>query len=138
MLRWASGIMIVLGLGHLSLVTLSAGEEIAGWAERGLWAAVPLTLGGGGDAATMSTKLTFWSGPGSFAVPLIVLGCLIWHLAGRGVAVPAAVGWAVAAWCVVGGVLLVPSPFFAGAVAGLLIVVAARKSTHSDDPVTIA
>lgn len=138
MLRWASGIMIFLGLGHLSLVTLSAGEEIAGWAERGLWAAVPLTLGRGGDAATMSTKLTFWSGPGSFAVPLIVLGCLIWHLARRGVAVPAAVGWAVAAWCVVGGVLLVPSPFFAGAVAGVLIAMAARKSTQSDEPVTAA
>lgn len=132
LLRWAGGIMIVLGAGHLSLLALAAWEDIAGWAERGMWAAVPLALTDGGavqTAESLQNKVTFWAGPGSFAVPLILLGCLTWHLAGRGVAVPAGIGWALATWCVLGGVLLVPSPFFAGIISGALIILAARKSS---------
>ncbi|NRQ32469.1 hypothetical protein HII36_11550 [Nonomuraea sp. NN258] len=128
LLRWASGIMLVLGAGHLTLLALIAWADIGGWLDRGMWAAVPLLDQGVVQTVeSMRNKATFWGGPGSFAVPLILLGCLIWHLAGRGVAVPAGIGWALAAWCVLGGVLLVPSPFFAGAVSGALIVLAARK-----------
>ncbi len=129
-LRWGSGIMIVLGVGHLTLLALMDGAAIAAWAERGLWAAVPLDLAGGAEptAAQLQNSLTFWAGPGSFSVPLVLLGALVWHLAGRGVPVPAWVGWGTAAWCVVGGVLLVPSPYFLGAVAGLLIVLGARRA----------
>lgn len=129
LLRWASGIMIVLGSGHLALLAFLAWEDVVGWVERGMWAAVPLDAGGGAvqTVASLQNKVTFWAGPGGFAVPLILLGLLIWHLAGRGVAVPAWIGWAIAAWCVLGGVLLVPSPFFAGTVSGVLIVLAARK-----------
>jgi hypothetical protein len=121
--------MIVLGTGHLCLLALTAWSGVAGWVDRGMWAAVPLALAGesGRTVDALQNKVTFWAGPASFAVPLILLGCLIWHLAGRAVAVPAALGWAQAAWCLLGGVLLVPSPFFAGTVAGMLIVVAARK-----------
>ncbi|WP_436761971.1 hypothetical protein [Streptosporangium sp. V21-05] len=136
LLRWASGIMLVLGAGHLSLAVLIAGEGVAGWVDRGMWAAVPLVFTGGGAGKTVESlrnDLAFWAGPGSFSVPLILLGCLTWHLAGRGVAVPAGIGWGLAAWCALGGVLLVPSPFFAGTVAGALIVLAARRE---DLPVT--
>ncbi|MFB4279740.1 hypothetical protein ACBJ59_30945 [Nonomuraea sp. MTCD27] len=127
MLRWASGIMLVLGAGHLSLLALLTWENVSGWVDRGLWAAVPLL---DGDAvqtvASLQNKVTFWAGPGSFSVPLILLGCLTWHLAGRGVPVPAGIGWALAAWCALGGVLLVPSPYVAGVVAGGLVILAAR------------
>ncbi|GAB2482127.1 DUF6463 family protein [Nocardiopsis aegyptia] len=127
LLRWASGIMIVLGTGHLSLLAVYSWTDVAGWADRGVWAAVPLDLAGVEvTPAALQNALTFWAGPGSFAVPLILLGCLTWHLAGRGVPVPAWVGWGLAVWCVVGGVLLVPSPYFAGAVAGVLVVLAKR------------
>ncbi|RVX41263.1 hypothetical protein EDD27_3762 [Nonomuraea polychroma] len=130
LLRWASGIMLVLGTGHLSLLALVAREHITGWADRGMWAAVPLALTDGDAAQTVESlqnKVTFWAGPGSFAVPLILLGCLTWHLAGHGVALPAGIGWGLATWCALGGVLLVPSPFFAGIISGALIIVAARK-----------
>jgi hypothetical protein len=130
LLRWASGIIITLGVGHLILLTLVAWTDMAGWAEQGLWAAVPLDLADGGASQpieTLQNELTFWAGPGGFAVPQILLGCLIWHLAGREVRVPAGIGWALGAWCLVGGVLLVPSPFFAGVVSGALIIVAARE-----------
>ncbi|TMR92348.1 DUF6463 family protein [Nonomuraea basaltis] len=134
LLRWASGIMLVLGMGHLSLLALVAWEDITGWVGRGMWAAVPLVLADGGAVQTVESlqnEVTFWAGPGGFAVPLILLGCLTWHLAGRGVAVPAGIGWGIATWCVIGGVLLVPSPFFAGIISGALIILAARKKDRS-------
>jgi len=130
LLRWASGIMLVLGAGHLLLLTLFAWEDVTGWGDRGVWAAVPLALTGSGAERTVESlqnEVTFWAGPGSFAVPLILLGCLTWHLAGRSVVVPAGLGWGLAAWCFVGGVLLVPSPYFAGVVAGALIVLARHR-----------
>ncbi|MFB4290017.1 hypothetical protein ACBI99_20410 [Nonomuraea sp. ATR24] len=132
LLRWASGIMVVLGAGHLTLLALIAWDDITGWASRGLWAAVPLALTGGAapTVGSLQNEVTFWAGPGSFSVPLILLGCLIWRLAGRGVPVPAWAGWGLAAWCAVGGILLVPSPYVAGVVAGLLVVVAARKGAR--------
>lgn len=134
LLRWASGIMLVLGTGHLLLLALSSWADIAGWADRGVWAAVPLGLTDSGadqTVASLQNAVTFWAGPGSFAVPLILLGCLTWHLAGRGVAIPAGIGWGLAAWCLVGGVLLVPSPYFAGVIAGALVVLAKRKQDRS-------
>lgn len=129
MLRWASGIMVVLGAGYLSLAIFMSWKVIAGWTERGLWAAVPLvgTKGAERTVESMQNSTTFWAGLGSFSVPLLLLGCLTWNLAGRGVALPASIGWGLAAWCVVGGVLLVPSPFFVGVIAGVLIIAAARK-----------
>ncbi|MEV4417671.1 DUF6463 family protein [Catellatospora sp. NPDC049609] len=130
-LRWASGIMVFLGAGHLCLLAAIAWGDVVGWAERGWWAAVPLAFGGDTvtTVASLQNKVTFWSGPASFAVPLVLLGCLLWHLSGRGVAVPAAIGWTLAAWCALAGIILVPSPFFLGIVSGLLIVLAARHRT---------
>ena len=132
MIRWAAAILVTLGVGHLTILSVVFSDKLANWVDQGLWAAVPL-MGGDGEptVASLQNSVTFWGGPGSFAVPLILLGCLLWILAGRGVAIPAAIGWALAAWCVVGGVLLVPSPFFGGVISGLLIVMAARKPALS-------
>ncbi|MGY1869642.1 MULTISPECIES: DUF6463 family protein [Nocardia] len=132
LLRWAAGIMLVLGTGHLILLALASWEEITGWLDQGLWAAVPLELSGTQTVESLQNKVTFWAGPGSFAVPLILLGLLIWRLAGHGVAVPAWIGWGLAVWCVLGGVLLVPSPYFVGAVAGVLIIWAARQDDRPE------
>ncbi|MFL4472610.1 DUF6463 family protein [Paeniglutamicibacter sp. MACA_103] len=127
MLRWSGGIMIGLGIGHLLLATFLDRHVVASWLDRGIWAAVPLmspetTLG------SLRNGAAFWETVGSFAVPLALLGGLLWHLAGRGVTVPAFIGWGVAAWSLLGGILLVPSPYFAGVVAGALIVLSARKN----------
>ncbi|MFI7680273.1 DUF6463 family protein [Actinophytocola sp. NPDC049390] len=123
-LRWASAIMIAIGVGHLVVLTLTAGEHVGTWVDRGLWSAVPFL---DRDAGVTADAVTFWAGPGGFAVPLILLGALLWHLAGRGVPVPAGIGWVVAVWALLDGVLLGPSPFFVLVVPGVLIVLAARK-----------
>ncbi|MGW5049526.1 DUF6463 family protein [Actinokineospora sp. NPDC004072] len=121
LLRWAGAIMVVLGAGHLVILAVVEWSRFAGWIGRGGWGAVPFT---GADAAD---AVAFWAGVGSFAAPAIILGCLIWHLAGRGVAVPGWVGWALMAWWAVGGLLLVPSPFFVGVIPSALIVLAGGR-----------
>lgn len=128
LLRWAGGIMITLGVGHLVVLARTAGEHFGAWVDRGMWAAVPFL---DREAASFQDSVTFWAGPGGFAVPLVLLGCLVWRLAQRDGAVPAGIGWALATWCVLNGSLLGPSPFFAGIVPGALIVLAARKAAVS-------
>ncbi|MER7078565.1 hypothetical protein SAMN02982929_01201 [Saccharopolyspora kobensis] len=127
LLRWASAIMLVLGAGHLSLIALISSAQFTDWLYQGLWATVPLAdIGTAPTVEALQDKVAFWGGPGSFAVPLILLACLIWHLAGRGASVPAGIGWALLVWCTLAGIVLVPSPYFAGTIAGALIVLATR------------
>lgn len=125
MLKIASGILVVLGTGHLVLASVLTRDTLTNWAGDGVWAAVPL-LGSTASAATATNALAFWGGLGSFAVPLATVGLLIWHLTSRDVPVPAFVGWILGVWCLVGALILVPSPFIAGAAAGVLVVLAAR------------
>jgi hypothetical protein len=133
MSRVACGILIVLGAGHLTLLALTSGASVVGWAERGLWAAVPLVLGDAGEQSTdaLVNEVTFWAGPGSFAVPQVLLGFLIWHLADRGAPVPAWLCWGLILWSALAGVLLVPSPFLLGAVAGILLLVVRRGAVDA-------
>lgn len=124
--RSASAILIALGAGHLALLALTSREEAATWLKRGVWRAVPLALGEKAADQTIGSlrnEVFFWAGAGSFAVPQILLGCLTWQLAGRGIAIPRSTAVGLAAWSGVGGVLLVPSPFFAGTVAGVLLLI---------------
>jgi len=127
MLRIASGILVLLGTGHLVLASVITSDTLTSWVRNGMWAAVPL-LGSLASPAAAPNALAFWAGLGSFAVPLATLGLLIWHLATRGILVPAFVGWIVAVWCLAGAVILVPSPFILGAAAGVLVVLAARPA----------
>ena len=127
MLRAASGILVVLGTGHLVLASVLTSETLANWVSRGVWAAVPL-LGSRATPEAALNALGFWGGIGSFAVPLAALGGLLWHLTSRGIPVPAFVGWIVAAWSLVGALILVPSPFILGSAAGALVVIAARRA----------
>lgn len=125
-LHWASGIMLALGIVHLGAGMIIDRALVAGWLRDGLWATVPLTPDP--TIESLETTTAFWAGWGSFSVPLILLAGLIWHLAQQGIAVPSWVGWGIVVWTVIGGLLLVPSPFFLGAIPGALVVVAARAS----------
>jgi Family of unknown function (DUF6463) len=127
MLRTASVILVVLGTGHLVLASVLTVETLASWASKGVWAAVPL-LGSRATAEAALNALAFWGGLGSFSVPLATLGGLIWHMASRGITIPSFVGWIIAAWCLAGALILVPSPFILGTAAGCLVVLAARRT----------
>ncbi|MFD4420299.1 hypothetical protein ACFWN7_02200 [Agromyces sp. NPDC058484] len=132
MLRVAGVLLVLLGFGHLVVMGVVAGSRMAVWATTGFWAAVPLMQGPNAGDASFRNALAFWGGVGSFAVPLIVLGALLWWGAGRGFVPPAWSGWVLAAWFAVAAVLLVPSPMVVGVASGVLIVLAARRRTPSD------
>ncbi|WP_264031676.1 DUF6463 family protein [Cellulosimicrobium sp. SH8] len=126
--RIAAGTLVTLGAGHLAIVSAVGRDRLAAWVDAGLWAAVPLFPGARPSAATLDDQVVFWSGVGSFAVPLVLLGGLVWWLASRRIVPPAAVGWGLVAWFTLGAVVLVPSPMIVGALAGALLVVADRLS----------
>lgn len=133
MLGWASATMIIVGAGHMLVLALTGGARVDAWVDRGLWAVVPFL---DRDAGVTEDSVTFWAGPGGFAVPLILLGWLVWHIAARGLVVPAGVGWVTAAWGLLDGVLLGPSPFFVLIAPGVLIALAARDANVvEEDPV---
>ncbi len=131
-LSWASGLMIALGVGHMVGSVIIDWSRVVDWLADGLWATVPLVPDR--TVAEQAVVASFWGGVGSFGVPLVLLGLLVRHLAVRGVPVPAWVGWGTAGWCVLGGIMLVPSPFFVGVVPGLLIVLAARSERPAASP----
>ncbi|HEX5596870.1 MAG TPA: DUF6463 family protein [Micromonosporaceae bacterium] len=84
----------------------------------GEWLTGGLRSGEGSDASVS----VFWALPGSFVVPLVLLGLLMRRLGRRGERAPAYVGWALGGW-VAGCVVLVgPSGFLLGFIpAGMLI-----------------
>lgn len=68
----------------------------------------------------------FWIWPGSFGVPVLLLGAFVVWTAGRGERVPAPFGWAMIAWGAVLVALLPKSPAWALLLVGLLLALAAR------------
>lgn len=78
------------------------------------------------DPANADSLLLFWALPGSFTVPLILLGLLLVRMARTGQEVPRYVPWTLAAWVLVGGWILVPSGFPLGLVPATLLLLAHR------------
>jgi len=74
----------------------------------------------------------FWFSPGSFGVPLLLLGALVTRLARRGERVPGWLGWGVGAWAALLGLL---GGFDAGTwmllLIGALLVVGDRKARRA-------
>lgn len=130
-LRWASGILVGLGLAHLALSTLADRAVVAGSLRDGVWATVPLAPAG----ESKRWRPPRPSGPAgaAFSVPLILLGVLVRHLARQGSEVPSWLGWGIASWTLVGGLLL-PSQFFLGVVPGLLLVLEAHREVPQHAP----
>jgi hypothetical protein len=126
--RAGAAILVVLGVGHLAIIVAFDGAKMLHWLDEGFLAAVPLRAGPQPSAGALQNALVFWAGVGSFAIPSILLGALLWGLAQRGITPGAWLGWAVAAWFAVLALLLVPSPAILGVGAGLLLVLAARRS----------
>ncbi|MFI8502141.1 DUF6463 family protein [Streptomyces sp. NPDC085524] len=78
-------------------------------------------------ANTDSLRL-FWSLPGSFAVPLILLGLLLARMARTGQEVPRYVPWTLAAWVLLSGWILEPAGFPLGLIPVTLLLLAHRET----------
>jgi hypothetical protein len=70
------------------------------------------------SADRLAVAEAFWFSPGSFGVPLLLLGCLVTWLARRGQRVPGLLGCGVLAWAVLLGLL---GGFDAGTMTILLV-----------------
>ncbi|HEY9368907.1 DUF6463 family protein [Streptomyces sp.] len=121
--RWAGRILAFLGAAHLLINGLLIRDRMPEWLDGALVAlpadrlhALPPALG------------AFWAVPGSFGLPLLLLGLLVARLARTGIPVPAYVGWGLAAWAVVTGLILLPSPFPLALIPAAMLIAAARRA----------
>ncbi|GAS88802.1 DUF6463 family protein [Mycolicibacterium brisbanense] len=64
----------------------------------------------------------FWFSPGSFGVPLGLIGQLVLHMTRRGHPVPAWLGWVIVAWAGLLGVMVPKSGAWAIMTVGALII----------------
>jgi hypothetical protein len=128
LVRAASLIILTIGVGHLAITTVVSVPQLRAWLASGLWAAVPFLQAGAPTVESLRSEVAYWSGLGGFAVPVILIALMLWWVDGQGLRVPAWVGWAIAGWSVIGTVLLVPSPWALGVVAGILLVIAAQPN----------
>jgi hypothetical protein len=126
--RIGAALLIMLGVGHLILITIFQGSKMLDWVAHGLWAAVPLRVGTQPSVEVLQNAVVFWASVGSFAIPSILLGVFQWTLAGRGVTTGAWLGWAVIIWFALLSLLLVPSPGILGVVAGISFLIATRRA----------
>lgn len=120
--RVAGWIAVAFGVTHIVVAPLEHGDVWAEILDKGPWKTISLDV----TPENRAYSEAFWVGPGSFGVPVLVIGAFVLWAARRGERVPAPFGWALAAWGSGLVVLLPRSPAWALAVVGVLLVLAAR------------
>ncbi|MBT2365833.1 hypothetical protein J7E88_11070 [Streptomyces sp. ISL-10] len=121
-MRWAGRILLALGTLHLVVLGAQNTRYFGDWFTGELWGLPREEFVHPGGAAG-----AFWVSLGSFAVPVMLLGILVMDLARREIAVPPVIGWGLAAWSLVGAMILEPTPV-------ILLLVPAVLLIRSQDP----
>lgn len=119
--RWGGIICVAIALGHTAIGLAMTWRYWPGWLFGDLWSG----LGAGG---MLASKLSFWSGPGGFVVPLTLLGLLAISRAREGRPMPGYVGVVLAAWAVVAGYVTFPSPFLLFVLPAVLFLLDTRRA----------
>ncbi|MDT3395885.1 DUF6463 family protein [Streptomyces sp. B1866] len=120
---WAGRSLILLSVAHLVGMGAQNTASLDEWFGGGLWGLSRQEFVHPDGAAG-----AFWLVVASFAVPLLLLGALVTHLARRGVVVPQSIGWGLAAWCAAGAAILEPAPLLLGLVPAALLIRDARRA----------
>ncbi|WP_353963686.1 DUF6463 family protein [Streptomyces sp. NBC_00193] len=74
--------------------------------------------------------------PGGFAVPLILLGLLLSHMARTNQEVPRYTGWVLAAWVALAAWILEPSGFPLGLIPAALLILAPHHQSSPEPGTT--
>ncbi|MDQ0840668.1 DUF6463 family protein [Streptomyces sp. V1I6] len=118
----AGWIAVVFGVIHIVVSPLDNRDAWSDIFDQGPWQTISLDV----TPKNLAYSEAFWVAPGSFGVPVLLLGAFVLWTAKRGERVPAPFGWAMTAWGVVLVTLLPASPAWALLLVGVLLVLAAR------------
>lgn len=119
-LRWAGGVMMFLGVGHLLSSAILGRAEWKPILDAGLVGALKL-------GEVRPGTLIFWVTVGGFGIPLFLLGQLVWANAARPLVIPRSSGPALLAFAVAGALVLPASPFWLALVPAALLIRATRS-----------
>ncbi len=120
--RVAGWIAVAFGVTHVLVAPLDYRHVWAEILDKGPWETLSLDV----TSENRAYSEAFWVGPGSFGVPVLLIGAFVLWTVRRGEQVPAPFGWAMTAWGAGLVVLLPRSPAWALLVVGVLLVLAAR------------
>ncbi|GLZ77512.1 hypothetical protein Afil01_23190 [Actinorhabdospora filicis] len=121
---WAGWALIAIGAGHSVIGFAISAHVWPGWFTGDLHGTLF-------HSALSESELAFWSGPGGFPVPLILLGCLTIGRARKGEAMPRYVGWTLAAWAVFCSYIGFPGGFLLFAIPVPLLLLDARRARRA-------
>ncbi|MET9216590.1 MULTISPECIES: DUF6463 family protein [unclassified Nocardia] len=122
MITWAGRVLAFLGAAHVVAATLLGHRHYGEWFTFGLW--LP-----DADITELPPAIgAFWMGPGSFGVPLLLLGCLIVWLDRRAIAPPAFLAWSLLVWTVCCALIFEPAPWVLAAAASVLLLIGIRRA----------
>ncbi|GAA4078301.1 DUF6463 family protein [Actinomadura miaoliensis] len=126
MITWAGRVIALLGTLHLLTSAFYSREHVPGWATGDLW------FPGKGPEDLSPSAGAFWLTVGSFGLPLLLLGLLIIWMDRHRIVPPAFLAWTIGAWCTLGGLLLMPSPFLLAWVPAAMLLIAARRRARAE------
>ncbi len=98
---WGGLLAVCGGAFHTAVAALMRSDVWAQILDEGFFGTVPLEP----SADRLAVAEAFWFSPGSFGVPLLLLGSLVTWLTRRGVRVPGWLGCGVVGWAVLLGLL---------------------------------
>lgn len=124
MITWAGRILVFLGALHSSLALALSSRYFSDWMSLRLWIddwdvrALPPAVG------------AFMFGPGSFGLPLVLVGLLVIWMDRRGITPPDFLAWTLLVWTVLCTVVT-PAPWVLAGIAAVLLLLGARRSTSA-------
>lgn len=123
--------IIGLGILHLVVLGLDASGYVPAWLAGGLWTLEHWEPVADQRETLVLQGFAFWSTIGSFAIPLIILGCLMVSMNKRGIPVPAFVGLSLLAWGITSALLMPPSGFPVFILVAAALCVGVRATTRT-------
>ncbi|MCX5204986.1 DUF6463 family protein [Streptomyces sp. NBC_00237] len=122
--RTAGWIAAAFGLVHIAVAPIGNADDWAAIFQQGPWNTLSLDV----TAENLRYSNAFWVSPGSFGVPMLLVGAFILWAAKRGQRVPAGFGWTMTVWGALLSALLPASPAWALLAVGALLLLAARHN----------
>lgn len=120
--RWAGWMLVGICLLHLVFWSIVTYHSWNVWISGALWEYEnPQTR------TAFELNFEFWALPGSFMIPLLLLGLLIAHAARMRNRLPRYLGWSLLLWVLICSIILEPSGFPLGLIPVVILIMAQKK-----------